>query len=188
MEDGNLPMPLVSKAKTNPNMIRTPTPTTPGGEITLISSGESPNNLHNKGDFNQIPLGFHGHTNPTNHHRPKTIQVNPKGGFESAKAISLRSGKQVGSDHGPSKPRSNEEEELRIEEEEQSLPTAKVETPLPQALNDSKTSNRSIKGKNVSSSVPTNVFPSNVPFPSRFMQTKKEEAEKDILETFRKVQ
>ncbi|KAM2028094.1 hypothetical protein ACFX1T_020291 [Malus domestica] len=44
------------------------------------------------------------------------------------------------------------------------------------------------KGKNVSNSVPTNVFPSNVPFPSRFMQTKKEEAEKDILETFRKVQ
>ncbi|XP_068340347.1 uncharacterized protein [Pyrus communis] len=119
---------------------------------------------------------------------PRSTQVNPKGGFESAKAISLRSGKQVGSDHGPSKPRSNEEEELRIEEEEQSLPTAKVETPLPQALNDSKTSNQSIKGKNVSSSVPTNVFPPNVPFPSKFMQPKKEEAEKDILETSRKVQ
>ncbi|XP_068315021.1 uncharacterized protein [Pyrus communis] len=119
---------------------------------------------------------------------PSSTQVNPKGGFESVKAISLRSGKQVGSDHGPSKPRSNEEEELRIEEEEQSLPTEKVETPLPPALNGSKTSNRSIKGKNVSSSVPTNVFPPNVPFPSRFMQTKKEEAEKDILETFRKVQ
>ncbi|CAN6695145.1 unnamed protein product [Malus baccata var. baccata] len=44
------------------------------------------------------------------------------------------------------------------------------------------------KGKNVLNSSPTNVFPSNVPFPSRFMQTKKEEAEKDILETFRKVQ
>ncbi|XP_068315019.1 uncharacterized protein, partial [Pyrus communis] len=59
---------------------------------------------------------------------PSSTQVNPKGGFESAKAISLRSGKQVGSDHGPSKPRSNEEEELRIEEEEQSLPTAKLKT------------------------------------------------------------
>ncbi|XP_068336600.1 uncharacterized protein [Pyrus communis] len=44
------------------------------------------------------------------------------------------------------------------------------------------------QGKNVLSSVPTNVFPSNVPFPSTFMQTKKEEAERDILETFRKVQ
>ncbi|CAN6552299.1 unnamed protein product [Malus baccata var. baccata] len=36
--------------------------------------------------------------------------------------------------------------------------------------------------------MPTNDFPLNVPFPSRFKQTKKEEAEKDILETFRKVQ
>ncbi|XP_050150506.1 uncharacterized protein LOC126625457, partial [Malus sylvestris] len=45
-----------------------------------------------------------------------------------------------------------------------------------------------VKGKNVSNSVHTNVFPSIVPFPSRFMQTKKEEAEKDILETFRKVE
>ncbi|XP_070679218.1 uncharacterized protein [Malus domestica] len=44
------------------------------------------------------------------------------------------------------------------------------------------------EGKNVSNSVPTNVFPSNVPFPSRFMQTKNEEAEKDIFETLRKVQ
>ncbi|XP_050111755.1 uncharacterized protein LOC126590310, partial [Malus sylvestris] len=41
---------------------------------------------------------------------------------------------------------------------------------------------------NVSNSVSTNVVPSNAPFPSRFVQTKKEEAEKDILETLRKVQ
>ncbi|CAN6679455.1 unnamed protein product [Malus baccata var. baccata] len=64
---------------------------------------------------------------------PSSTIPNPKGGFESAKAITLRSGKEVGAVH-------------------------------------------------------TNVFPSNVPFPSRFMQTKKEEVEKDILETFRKVQ
>ncbi|CAN6579361.1 unnamed protein product [Malus baccata var. baccata] len=72
--------------------------------------------------------------------RSSTV-VNPKGGFESAKAITLRSGKQVGSDPQPSKSRSNEVEELIIEDEEQG-----------------------------------------------FKQTKKEEAEKDILETFRKVQ
>ena len=108
---------------------------------------------------------------------PSSTVVNPKGGFESAKAISLRSGKQVGSDPQPSKSRSNEVEELIIEEEEQKQPT--------QAPNPSNLSNR---GKNVSNSVPTNVFPSNVPFPSRFKQTRKEEAEKDILETFRKVQ
>ncbi|KAM1635051.1 hypothetical protein ACFXTN_011916 [Malus domestica] len=75
-----------------------------------------------------------------------------------------------------------------IEEEEQKPPTAKVETPLPQALCDPKSSNLSNRGKNVSNPVPTNVFPLNVPFPNRFKQTKKEEAEKDILETFRKVQ
>ncbi|CAN6707376.1 unnamed protein product [Malus baccata var. baccata] len=78
---------------------------------------------------------------------PSSAIPNPKGGFESAKAILLRSGKEVGAGPKPS-----------------------------------------TSGKNVSNSVPTNVFPSNVPFPSRFMQTKKEEAEKDILETFRKVQ
>ncbi|XP_070682439.1 uncharacterized protein [Malus domestica] len=51
-----------------------------------------------------------------------------------------------------------------------------------------KPSNLSNKGKNVSNSIPTNDFPLNVLFPSRFKHTKKEEAEKDILETFRKVQ
>ncbi|CAN6685853.1 unnamed protein product [Malus baccata var. baccata] len=119
---------------------------------------------------------------------PCSTVVNPKGGFESAKAMHLRSGKQVGSDLKPSKSRSNEEEELRIEEEEQRPLTAKVEPTLSQVPIDPNSSNSSNKGKNVSSSVPTNDFPANVPFPSRFKQTKKEEAEKDILETFRKVQ
>ncbi|CAN6685893.1 unnamed protein product [Malus baccata var. baccata] len=65
---------------------------------------------------------------------PSSTIPNPKGGFESAKAITLRSGKEVGA--GPtSKTGHNEDEILQ-----------------------------------------------------RFMQTKKEEAEKDILETFRKVQ
>ncbi|KAM2147155.1 hypothetical protein ACFX1Q_003928 [Malus domestica] len=119
---------------------------------------------------------------------PRSTVVNPKGGFESAKAMHLRSGKQVGSDLNPSKPRSNEEEELRIEEEEQRPVTAKVEPNVPQVPSDPNSSNSSNKGKNVSSSVSTNDFPANVPFLSRFKQTKKEEAEKDILETFRKVQ
>ncbi|CAN6579293.1 unnamed protein product [Malus baccata var. baccata] len=87
----------------------------------------------------------------------------------------------------PSKSGLKEDENLQIEEEEASLPSAK-EPPLPQASSTPNLSKSSNKGKNVSNSVPTNVFPSNVPFPSRFMQTKKEEAEKDILETFRKVQ
>ncbi|CAN6557496.1 unnamed protein product [Malus baccata var. baccata] len=119
---------------------------------------------------------------------PSSTVVNPKGGFESAKAITLRSGKQVGSNPQPSTSRSNEVVELMIEEEEQGPPTARKEHHLPQAPIASKPSNLSNKGKNVSNSIPTHDFPLNVPFPSRFKQTKKEEAEKDILETFRKVQ
>ncbi|CAN6691835.1 unnamed protein product [Malus baccata var. baccata] len=118
---------------------------------------------------------------------PSSTIPNPKGGFESAKAITLRSGKEIGAGSS-SKTGHNEDEILQMEEEESKQPTAKVVPPLPQAPNVPNLSNSSNKGKNVYNSVHTNVFPSNVPFPSRFMQTKKEEAEKDILETFRKVQ
>ncbi|KAM2517627.1 hypothetical protein PS1_032515 [Malus domestica] len=59
---------------------------------------------------------------------------------------------------------------------------------MPQAPMAPNLSNSSNKGKNVSNPVSTNVVPSNAPFPSRFVQTKMEEAEKDILETLRKVQ
>ncbi|CAN6677828.1 unnamed protein product [Malus baccata var. baccata] len=119
---------------------------------------------------------------------PSSTVVNPKGGFEFAKAIMLRSGKQVRTAPPPSKSAPNKVEELIIEEEEQGLPTARKEVPLPQVPMAPKPSNLPNKGKNVSNSIPTNDFPLNVPFPSRFKQTKKEEAEKDILETFRKVQ
>ncbi|CAN6560292.1 unnamed protein product [Malus baccata var. baccata] len=88
----------------------------------------------------------------------------------------------------PSKSAPNEVEELIIEEEEQSMPTAREKVSLPQAPMAPKPSNLSNKGKNVSNSILTNDFPLNVPFPSRFKQTRKEEAKKDILETFRKVQ
>ncbi|KAM1611431.1 hypothetical protein ACFX1Z_000213 [Malus domestica] len=114
--------------------------------------------------------------------------VNPKGGFESAKSISLQSGKQVGFDPQLSNSCSNKVEELIIEEEEQSTPTKRVETPLPQAPKAHKPSNSANKGKEVPILINSNVVPPNVPFPRRFMQSKKEEAEKDILETFRKVQ
>ncbi|KAM2168375.1 hypothetical protein ACFX1Q_037827 [Malus domestica] len=64
---------------------------------------------------------------------PSSTIVNLKGGFETAKAITLKSGK-VGSNP-----------------------------------------------------IPSNPIPPNVPFPRRFMQSRKEENKKDILETFRKV-
>ncbi|CAN6557373.1 unnamed protein product [Malus baccata var. baccata] len=118
---------------------------------------------------------------------PSSTIPNPKGGFESAKAITLRSGKEVGAGSS-SKTGHKEDEMLQREEEESHEPTAKVEVPLPQVSKGPKLSNLSNKGKNVSNSVSTNVVPSNAPFPSRFAQTKKDEAEKDILETLRKVQ
>ncbi|CAN6580922.1 unnamed protein product [Malus baccata var. baccata] len=115
---------------------------------------------------------------------PSSTVVNPKGGFESAKAMHLRSGKQVGSDLKPSKSRSNEEEELGIEEDEQRPLTAKVEPTMPQPP---KHSNSATIGKEGPIRVNSNGIPPNVPFPSRFLQTKSEEEEKDVLETFRKV-
>ncbi|CAN6566300.1 unnamed protein product [Malus baccata var. baccata] len=119
---------------------------------------------------------------------PSSTIANPKGGFESAKAIMLRSGKQVGTAPPPSKSAPNKVEEVIIEEEEQGVATVRKEVPLPQVSMAPKPSNLPNKGTTVSNSIPTNDFPLNVPFPSRFKQTKKEEAEKDILETFRKVQ
>ncbi|KAM1063667.1 hypothetical protein ACFX2A_028407 [Malus domestica] len=117
---------------------------------------------------------------------PSSTIPNPKGGFESAKAILLRSGKEIGAGSS-SKTGHKEDEKLQFEEEEACPPTAKVDTPMPQAPMAPNLSNSSNKGKNVLNSIPTNVFPLNVPFPSRFLQSKNEEEEKDVLETFRKV-
>ncbi|CAN6557466.1 unnamed protein product [Malus baccata var. baccata] len=91
---------------------------------------------------------------------PSSTIANPKGGFETAKAITLRSGKEVGVGPTPSKSGHKEDEKLQFEEEESSQPTAKVETPLPQV--------------------------SMAPKPSN-MSNKNEEEEKDVLEIFRKV-
>ncbi|KAM1104824.1 hypothetical protein ACFX19_013356 [Malus domestica] len=117
---------------------------------------------------------------------PSSTIANPKGGFETGNAIMLRSGKEVGAGSS-SKTGHNEDEILQMEEEESKQPTARVVPPLPQASNAPKPANLSNKGKNVLNSSPTNVFPLNVPFPSRFLQSKNEEEEKDVLETFRKV-
>ncbi|KAM1515532.1 hypothetical protein ACFX10_014629 [Malus domestica] len=117
---------------------------------------------------------------------PSSTIPNPKGGFESAKAILLRSGKEIGAGSS-SKTGHKEDEKLQFEEEEACPPTEKVDTPMPQAPMAPNLSNSSNKGKNVLNSIPTNVFPLNVPFPSRFLQSKNEEEEKDVLETFRKV-
>ncbi|CAN6547344.1 unnamed protein product [Malus baccata var. baccata] len=116
---------------------------------------------------------------------PSSTVVNPRGGVETAKAITLRSGKEVGTEPKPSKSALKEDEKLQIEEEEnQAKATARVETPMPQPP---KHSNSATIGKEGPIQVNSNVIPSNVPFPSRFLQAKNEEEEKDVLETFRKV-
>ncbi|KAM2008513.1 hypothetical protein ACFX16_003392 [Malus domestica] len=115
---------------------------------------------------------------------PSSTVVNPRGGVETAKAIMLRNGKEVGTEPKPSKSALKEDEKLQIEEEEQAKATARIEQSLPQPP---KTSNSANKGKDGTIQVNSNVIPPNVPFPSRFLQAKNEEEEKDVLETFRKV-
>ncbi|CAN6583772.1 unnamed protein product [Malus baccata var. baccata] len=116
---------------------------------------------------------------------PSSTVANPKGGFETAKAITLRSGKQVGTEPQASKSSQKEDEKLLFEEETQATPKARMEQPLLQPSCISKPSNLTKVSSNPNSS---SSIPLNVPFPSRLRQSKKEENEKDILETFRKVQ
>ncbi|KAM1790580.1 hypothetical protein ACFX12_034627 [Malus domestica] len=115
---------------------------------------------------------------------PSSTVVNPRGGVETAKAITLRSGKEVGNEPKPSKSALKEDEKLQMEEEEQAKATARIEQSLPQPP---KPSNSATKGKEGTIQVNSNVIPPDVPFPSRFLQAKNEEEEKDVLETFRKV-
>ncbi|KAM1168276.1 hypothetical protein ACFX19_030733 [Malus domestica] len=77
---------------------------------------------------------------------PSSTNVNPNGGFQSAKAIMLRSGKEVGSESDTLKSAQKEDDKLQEEDGSISTPTARVKQPMP------------------------------------FMQSKKDENEKDILE------
>ncbi|CAN6719198.1 unnamed protein product [Malus baccata var. baccata] len=92
---------------------------------------------------------------------------------------------QVGSDLNPSKSNPKEDENMQSDEKEQGLPSAKIEQSLPQPLTHP---NSTTKGKLGSNSMTSNSIPPNAPFPRRFMQSKKDESDKDILDTFRKVQ
>ncbi|KAM0989314.1 hypothetical protein ACFX2A_013390 [Malus domestica] len=97
---------------------------------------------------------------------PSSTVANPKGGFETAKAITLRSGKQVGLEPQASNSSQKEDEKLLFEEEPQTSPTARMEHPLPQPP---KPSNSANKGKEGTIQVNSNVIPPDVPFPSRFL-------------------
>ncbi|CAL2277455.1 unnamed protein product [Prunus armeniaca] len=116
---------------------------------------------------------------------PSSTIVNPKGGFETAKAIILRSGKEIGTNPKMSKQSPKENKKLLLKEKEVDKATAREEQPL---LQSHKAPTQPNSGKVVPNSTHSKPIPPNVPFPRRFMQSKKEENEKDILETFRKVQ
>ncbi|CAN6579435.1 unnamed protein product [Malus baccata var. baccata] len=116
---------------------------------------------------------------------PSSTDVNPKGGFESAKAITLRTGQEVGSVPSIFKSNQNEDEKMQSEEKEQGLPSARIEQSLPQPH---KNPNSTTKGKLGSNSMTSNSIPTNAPFLRRFMQSNKDESDKDILDTFRNVQ
>ncbi|CAN6691927.1 unnamed protein product [Malus baccata var. baccata] len=107
------------------------------------ASEKCPQLIENGGWESANAIGFQSQNQPRND--PYSNTYNP------AKAITLRSGKEVGAGSS-SKTGHKEDEMLQTEEEESSQPTARIEASLP------------------------------------FMQTKNEEAEKDILDTFRKVQ
>ncbi|CAN6583765.1 unnamed protein product [Malus baccata var. baccata] len=76
----------------------------------------------------------------------------------------------------PSQSGYKEDEKLQFEEEEASPPKVKVDTSMPQAR------------LQICPNRPIRVRMCQIQFLLMFMQTKKEEAEKDILETLRKVQ
>ena len=63
---------------------------------------------------------------------PSSTNVNPKGGFESAKAITMRSGKEVGNESDTPKSALKEDDKLQEEDESTSTPTARIEPSLPQ--------------------------------------------------------
>ncbi|KAM1172411.1 hypothetical protein ACFX2G_022998 [Malus domestica] len=115
---------------------------------------------------------------------PNSTIVNSMGDFEITEAITLGSAMEIGDGLKMSKHSLEEEKKLLIEEEEDT-PTAREEQPLPQALKASMPCN---SGNVVPNSILSNPIPPNVPFPRRFMISKEEENEKDILEALPNVQ
>ncbi|CAN6685862.1 unnamed protein product [Malus baccata var. baccata] len=217
MEDRRVLMPWAIKVKISHVRIHTPTLIIRVGEITQTSNGGNPNKANNprvsiKSRLHQLNPRHNPPKNQGMQTRDKKVDelekqvgknvefmgqfreqgrlpsstvANPKRGFETAKAITLRSGKQLGTEPQASKSSQKEDEKLLFKEETPATPTARMEQPLPQPSCISKPSNSTKVSSNPNSS---SSIPLNVPFPSRLRQSKKEENEKDILETFRNVQ
>ncbi|KAM2684870.1 hypothetical protein EV1_046304 [Malus domestica] len=110
-----------------------------------------------------------------------SIVENLKEYFEIHDAITLGSAMEVGGEPKTSKPSQNMDEQLLLEEEENNKATAREEPPLPQPHMPSIPSTTTKVSLN--SICPDLVSP-NVLIPCRIMQSKKEEGEKGIFETF----
>ena len=110
---------------------------------------------------------------------------NLKEDFEIHDAITLGSAMEVGGEPKTSKPSQNMDEQLLLEEEENNKATAREEPPLPQPHMPSMPSTTTKVSLN--SICPDPVSP-NVLIPCRIMQSKEEEGEKGIFETFPKNQ
>ncbi|XP_008234839.1 PREDICTED: uncharacterized protein LOC103333720 [Prunus mume] len=94
---------------------------------------------------------------------PSQVIPNPNGGHDTAKAITLRCGKEV----------ENDDNEGRNSTKTVDAPSPKLTVPS----DNSKVS-----------SLVNHSITSKVPFPRRFLNLKNEQVSKDILDTFRKVQ
>ncbi|KAM1566669.1 hypothetical protein ACFX11_045918 [Malus domestica] len=110
---------------------------------------------------------------------------NLKEDFEIHDAITLGSAMEVGGEPKTSKPSQNMDEQLLLEEEENNKATAREEPPLPHPHMPSMPSTTTKVSLN--SICPNPVSP-NVFISCRIMQSKEEEGEKDIFETFPKNQ
>ncbi|CAL2256685.1 unnamed protein product [Prunus armeniaca] len=103
---------------------------------------------------------------------PSQLIPNPNGGHEITKVIAHRSGKEVGNDD-------KEEDVINLTKVDiNSFKIVVASSPKPTVASDN---------SKVSSLVNHSIT-SKVPFPHRFMNSKKEQASKDMLETFPKVQ
>ncbi|XP_038722026.1 uncharacterized protein LOC120014178 [Tripterygium wilfordii] len=108
---------------------------------------------------------------------PSQIEINPKGvNPEQAAAVTFRSGKQV-----LDKPMLNNKGKNDVVEEEDKRDTILGQKEMEKNIEEKQTTHHQVTNASNSYIIP-------IRFPHRFMKTKKEQHEKDILDTFRKVQ
>ncbi|XP_068320282.1 uncharacterized protein [Pyrus communis] len=191
MEDGKVPMPWVIKAKINQDIDSHLRDSIKGHSHHHNSHHNLPNQIQGlqkqakEMDEVKKKIGqmaeFIGQFREQGKLPSSTI-VDLNEGFETANTITLRSGKEIGTSSKTSKSTQDEDEKLLQQEE---IAITRKEHPLPQHPKHPMPSNSTKVGPN---SIPSDLIPPNVPFSGRFMQSRNKANEKDILETFRKMQ